>query len=153
MLSLFAKKILLCSSRMSMIRHKSSSYKCESVKAVKWVCHTPMANECDLTGLYWYARSLLVSFCSASVISCLETNVIQRLQDDNIIHKLHVSDGSIRPEGCVYYTRVQTQVQLNSSHKVSMWVKSIRVTIRVGGDHTRGKSGLEPSCKRATKQS
>ena len=38
----------LCSNRTSVKRHKSSAYECESVKAVKLVCHTP--NDCDWLG-------------------------------------------------------------------------------------------------------
>ena len=30
-----------------------------------------------------------------------------------------------------------------------MWVESTRITIRVGGVHTGGESGLELSCKRS----
>ena len=43
---------------MSVICYKTSTYECESVKAVKCVCHTP--NECDLTGLVLVVCGVLV---------------------------------------------------------------------------------------------
>ena len=53
---------------------------------------------------------------------------------------------------CVY-TRVLTRVQLTSCRELSSnppidVVESIRVIVWVGGVHTGGESGLEPSCKR-----